>query len=237
MKRQHWALLVGGLLLAALGYRVVSSALAASRTNKAKAIAEQRLSAETAARLAVTVVERDSLAELLKAARQLNGKLIAGVQIGVPKRDTLVRHDTLYTEVIGETRTAEFLDSTFAGVIAGKVTAPPAFGPLSVEYQLTRPAFSPQVGIVRTGDAHFAVVNWRGELAEVQIPYVDVPLPRKRVYNYIEGSYSPTGPAQVRAGMAFEVGKGLVPSADFGMYLWDGKMRGPHASVSLRYVF
>lgn len=142
----------------------------------------QRLDDSTTAVLATDLRQQlDSLAGLVHAAERLGGQLQAGVRLRIAARDTVLVHDTLPTDVSADsTRTARFRDSTFAGVLSGTVTAPPCCAPLSLSYQIHRPAFSPTVGFVRAHGQDVAVVTWQGERVEVSAPYVRAQPPEAR---------------------------------------------------------
>lgn len=175
-------------------------------------IAQQPLNDSTSARLAATRIERDSLRVLLQAAKQLNGELIVALRLKVPRRDTVYKWDTLKTTVfVDGSRTASFGDSTTWAVVRGTVTAPPYPGALGITYTVSRPAFNPAVGIVRSGNAYFATVSWQNERAEVEVPFVDVPPKLPFVVPYVRGAYSPVGAMQAGAGMGFRVGRHLEP--------------------------
>jgi len=143
------------------------------RARKAEFISASQLNVInwTAGQLTQAEADRDSLAELLKAAKKLHGKLIGGVVIHVPARDTTIIHDSLPTTTVDSTRTAEFRDSTFAGSLHARITAPPCCAPLAVSYEWSRPAFTPAVGFTRVGDSVVALVSWEGEQAQIAAPY------------------------------------------------------------------
>lgn len=130
-------------------------------------------------------------AQMVKpVADSMGGKVIGAVTVYVPVRDTVVIHDTLVTVDSGGTRTASFRDSTFAGVVEGNVVAPPAPAPLRMAYTLTRPAFTPTVGLIQVGTEVSAVVRWQGEEARVDGAFALPQAPRpKRVQPFVQGSY------------------------------------------------
>lgn len=150
------------------------------------------LSQSTAARLASSELQRDSLAALYKAASQLGGKLVAGVTVTVVKHDTLILHDTLSTTLTHDsTRIAHFRDSTFAGVVSGRVLAPPCCQPLVLDsLAVLRPAFHPEIGFVQLGTHLAATVEWQGESVRLENVFA-LPLPEgpKRVRAYADYTY------------------------------------------------
>lgn len=166
-----WALIFVGLGLA--GYKYVGHLKqAAVEAQLEKDKQWQLKTADIEARAAANKKNSEELVNILKAANELNGKLVAALKLTVPKRDTFVVHDTLPTmRQSDSTRTAMFRDSSFAGVIEGKVTAPPFPAPLGVQYSLTRPAFSPKVGLVQVGSKYVWVVEWQGERFNIDAPY------------------------------------------------------------------
>ena len=147
---------------------------------QAAVLAERALRDTAQVKEAAARADRDTYAALYAAAKQAGGKPVAGVVIRVPVRDTLVIHDTVETVVSPDsTRVSRFRDSTFAGTIQGVVTAPPCCAPLAVTYTLTRPAFSPTIGFVRSGSRVLAMVEWGGEQVSVDAPFYTPPaLPR-----------------------------------------------------------
>lgn len=166
-------------------------------------------------RLAETELRRDQYAEQLKAADKLNGELVVAIRLKVPRRDTLLVHDTLETTVMVDgSRRADFRDSTFAGVLHGTVTAPPYPAPLGLQYTLTRPAFSPSVGLVRVGQRFVATVEWQGEHVEVDAPYADAELVRPpRFSPWVELLTDPGLTLTARAGAQVRVGWGMSMQA------------------------
>jgi hypothetical protein len=201
------------------------------------ALAHQKeLVAGTEARLAHESSVKDSLTGLMQAERLLHGKLLAGLRLALARRDTLVMHDTLPTISLADSasRVAHFRDSTFAGTIAGTITAPPYPAALGLSYVLTRPAFSPEIGFVKVGDSVVAVVRWQGEHAEIAAPYFDLPQkPLPLVGYFVETSWTLVGELEVRGGALVRVGRHLRlqmaaenqllthPSVNFGFrYEW-----------------
>lgn len=203
------ALLIVGAFcyLLLLGW-AINRAWVQRRQTGAAEIATKPLNDSTKAKLTTSYVERDSLRVLLKAARQLNGELVAALRIAVPKRETVYVHDTIETiRYVDGSRTATFGDSTGWAVVKGVVKAPPFPAPLGVSYTVTQPPFNPAVGLVRTGNATFAVVSWQDQKFEVEVPYADLPPKLPRVIPYVRGAWSPDGLALGGAGMGFRVRK------------------------------
>ena len=207
------ALLIGGAFayLTLLGW-TVQRVRNERQERVAAAVAQQPLNDSTSARLAGARLERDSLRTLLKAAKQLNGKLVVAMRLHVARRDTVYQHDTVPTTVYADgSRTATFGDSTTWAVVRGTVTAPPYPAALGVHYTVSRPAFSPAVGLVRSGNAYFATVTWQNEQVNVTVPYVDLPAPVSVVAPYVRGAYSPDGALLAGAGLGFRFGKHVEP--------------------------
>jgi hypothetical protein len=146
----------------------------------------------TTARLAITLADKAALANELAYAHKVHGTLVAALRLKISKRDTLVVHDTLYTQVaVDGTRTATFRDSTFAGTLEGTVTAPPSPAPLGLTYALTRPAFSPSLGFIEVGAQLVAVVTWQGERVEIVSPYQRPPKKSFPMFGgFVEGNYA-----------------------------------------------
>lgn len=197
-----------------------------------------QLSDSTAAELADTRLDRDRYAGLLRDVEDsIHGKLIAAVLIRVPKRDTVIVYDTLETERRPDsTRTATFRDSTFAGVISGQVVAPPFPAALSLQYQVSRPAFAPTVGFFQVGKRHIAVVTWQGERFELDAPYVDpkavVP---PRVSGFGEVEVDPFGIPTVGAGADLRAVWGLEAFVRLQQRLTYGE--DPRVGVGVRKRF
>lgn len=227
-------MLMGALLLCAglaAGWRQLQERHAA-------AIAAQRqLNASTQVQLASAQLDRDQLRAQLAAARTLHGKLVAALALKVPARDTLVVHDTLYTtrDATG-TRTATFRDSTFAGILHGTVTAPPDPAPLGITYTVDRPAFTPSVGFVRTGNAYYAVVEWQGEQVQIQAAYADPEPPKQRILPYLSAGWSPAQAVRLGVGTAVRLGDHWFPHVEVGGQFLDGRPR-PLVWMGLTYVF
>lgn len=168
-------------------------------------------------------------------ADSLKGRVIGAVTIYVPVRDTLVIHDTLVTRDSAGTRTASFHDSTFAGVLAGNVVAPPFPAPLSMAYTLTRPAFTPTVGLIQRGHEVHAVVEWQGERAEVQSAFALPQPPRPRLVGaYVQGTYGwTTRTVDAEGGLTVRLPQGVKAAAS---YRWQ-QGGGSEARIGLRTEF
>ena len=199
-------ILVGVFFYGFLTLWAVTRILSDRNESAAVSVAGAPLNDSTQAKLTSTGLQRDSLKVLLRAARQLNGTLIAALRIRVAQRETVYLHDTLETIRYADgTRTAPFGDSTAWSVVRGRVTAPPFPAPLSVSYSVTQPPFNPAVGIVRTGNATFAVVSWQGQEFGIEVPYTNIPPKAPRVIPYLRAAWSPTGSVLGGAGIAARV--------------------------------
>lgn len=184
----------------------ITRAMSDRRDAAAGTVAAAPLNDSTKAKLTSPGLERDSLKVLLQAAKQLNGTLIAALRIRVAQRETVYIHDTLETiRYTDGTRTALFGDSTAWSTVRGRVTAPPFPAPLSVTYSVTQPAFNPAVGLVRTGNATFAVVSWQGQEFGIEVPYTNIPPKAPRIVPYLRAAWSPVGSVLGGAGMAVRV--------------------------------
>lgn len=129
-------------------------------------------------------------------------------------RDTVIIHDSLPTETdTTGTRTAVFLDSTFAGVISGTVTAPPT-GALGIQYTFTRPAFTPTLTLTQDS----AIIDWRGErsVTPFQRPApIMVPIP-VRDLPFIGPTYS-VGVSPLLIHYRFTAGIALRPTSNWSI--------------------
>ena len=162
-----------------------------------------QLDDSTAARATRAEHQRDSLQGVLKAAKELNGRLVAALAVKVAARDTVIVHDTLPT-VVGpdSTRTAVLRDSTFAGVVRADIIAPPCCAPLRATLQVHRPEFRPEIGFVELKNKQYAaVVVWQGERATIQVPYFAPPKP-PALTRWIEGTYSLVSAPEIAAGVS-----------------------------------
>lgn len=148
------------------------------------------------------IQHRKEIEGLLTAEREMQGKLIAALKIAIAQRDTTIIHHGLPTDTLPNgTRTATFADSTFAGKLAGTVTAPPYPAPLGLAYTLTRPAFTPEIGFVRVGNKTIATVVWQGETYKIESAYFDPnPVPSPRLTPFVAAQYDLLRPAAVISG-------------------------------------
>lgn len=195
---------------------VVHQAWVKRQTGNATQIATKPLDDSTQAALTAAKADRDSLRVLLQAAKQLNGQLVAAVRLAVQKRETTYIHQTLETVRYGDSsRIAYFQDSASWYLLKAKIVAPPFPAALVLDsLTLTRPAFNPAVGFIRSGNAHFAVVTWQDERVQVQVPFSTIQPPPPRVIPYVRAAYSPVGAVMGSAGMGFRLGKHLEPYAE-----------------------
>lgn len=231
------------LILVATLCVVAGIAVHQARTARAALLLEQlalgkqrQLNDSTVAILAKDKLTHDTLQALLIAKDQLQGKLIAGVRVHVAARDTIVVHDTLVTTLAADsTRTASFRDSTFAGTVAGQVTAPPCCAPLRLTYTLHRPAFDPSIGVVQVAGKAVIVVTWQGERVELQGAFADIPVAPRRLGTFIEGGVSwPDQRPFGRAG-AFARGWGLSAFGAVEQDMAPGQL--PRVQAGLRKEF
>lgn len=156
------------------------------------------------------VAHKKEIEGLVKAADEMNGKLIAALKLAVSQRDTTIIHDTLVTTVEANgVRTATFSDSTFAGRVAGTVTAPPYPAPLKLSFTLTRPAFNPEIGFVRVGNKNFATVVWQGESYKIESPFIDTRPAEPFFTPYGEALYDLSGSWSLGAGTELRLPWGL----------------------------
>lgn len=177
--RIDWKIVVGFIIVLVLGalrtgqyVRGLRDAVVIEqlRTSEQKAYGEA-----TKARLAAQQEMTDLYKNLTKDLEDQRGQLVAALRIAVAQRDTVIVNTELPTTTFPDsTRIASFRDSTFAGVIDGKVTAPPFPSPLGISYSLTRPAFTPEVGFSKVGDRYVANVRWQGEDITIEDPFFDV---------------------------------------------------------------
>lgn len=224
-------LILGGVVLTILLAVGISRLVNKKKTENAQKTPSVDIKGGGKAELTQAKYERDSVRALLNAAKQLNGELIAALRIRIAQRETVFIHQTIETRMLpGGTRTATFADSTTWAWVKGKVTAPADTGqPLSVQYTLGRKAFTPQIGVVKTGDAYFAVVQWEGERIQLDKPFFRAPQP-PRVTPYVRGAWSPQGAVLGSAGMEFRVGRfapyveamGMATSTKVDSRLWVG---------------
>lgn len=222
------SLLIAGFAIK--GYQSARNELAAS---KLELTTQKKLNDSTVARMTTEHLQSDSLKGVITAKDQLNGKLIAAFGIRVPARDTAVHHDSLKTTVsVDSTRIATFRDSTFAGVLEGTVTAPPCCSPLALTYQLHRPAFNPEIGLVEKNGKQVAVVVWQGEQVEITNPYSNVPKEQPRFGWFGEAGYTDSKTLAARAGLYGRAFRGLSGYVATSNYF--EKTSRPRAEAGLR---
>jgi hypothetical protein len=170
---------------------------------------QTKINATQEAILASDKADKSILQGQLAAAKQLGGTLVAGVSLKVPERDTVIVHDTIPTTATPDgSRTAAFADSTFAGKLEGKITAPPFPAPLGLSYTLTRPAFNPTIGFVMVDGQPVAVVEWVGEKYEIKGAYLRLP-PEKRIKKWVEVSLNDQMHYGIGAGVDLRIGAGV----------------------------
>lgn len=223
----------------------VAAAWKAFRTQQQKrVVAELALSTQLTvdsalqARLTVNTLARDSLAQALKAEKKLSGELRAALRIDIPARETLIVERPVPTDTLDGIRIAHFRDSTFAGIISGTVTAPKYPAPLSVGYQVFRPAFSPTVAFVAIGDTVAAVVHWQGEEARITTPYWRSPNRVKFLQGFVEINYTTDGWASRLGPLANLTNNGKrILGMDMQLQGWIGTGNGFSAGTGLRGVF
>lgn len=147
-----------------------------------------------------------------QVAQAVHGTVIASAELRLPRRDTVIVHDTIRTTCVvlanaehndtprlrsgtgcppvpGVTRTAAFRDSTFAGIISGTVTAPPDSEPLGIRYRVTRPVFAPTIAFLQTKGRPVVVVSWQGE--QVTLDHVVFRPYGSPWVRYVEVTYAP----------------------------------------------
>lgn len=224
-------LILGAFCVLALGVWSANRAWVEYRTQSAQELADaKQLNDSTQAILARTRVERDTLKALYTATKALNGELVAAVKIKVAQRETVFIHQKIETTLHADgTRTATFKDSVAWAKLEGTVTAPPQ-GDLGVRYKLTRPAFEPSIGFVKSGDAYLAVVTWQGEKVELTSPYVNIPPPEPFFVPYARAAWSPFGAGLAGAGAQIKFRslrpyaevQAMVTAKEFIPMLWFG---------------
>lgn len=105
------------------------------------------------------------LPALTDAARTLHGKVVAGVSIKT-KPDTIFvpTKEVIPSTVLPDsTREATLQQDTAGYRIRITAIAPPFPQPLKIGYSFITPAFTPEVGFIRTGSSYAAVVSWGGK--------------------------------------------------------------------------
>lgn len=196
---------------------------------------QKKLTNGALARLAISEFSLDSLKDIKSSAKELHGSVVAAVAIHVPAQTATVTHAALPTTTSSDlTRTAIFSDTTFAGLVQGTVTAPPGNTPLGVTFRVYRPAFTPEVGIVKVADRYVAVVSWNRVQDSVSIssPYVGNLTAPRLLGAFAEARYGLLGaPWSVQAGV---IVRGLGWQLDAGGMWWLQKGSTPGAFVGLR---
>lgn len=173
MKKVGWIIAGAAVLVMLVAFGVRAYQLERDRRIQAELSLHQEtvLRDSAIARWASADADRQALKDLIATTSSL-GQLVAALAIKVERRDTVLIHDSLPTTVLPDgSRTAQFRDSTFAGIIDGQIIAPPYPDALGIHYTLTRPAFTPTIGFVQVGDSVVAVVKWQGEEFHVDAPY------------------------------------------------------------------
>jgi hypothetical protein len=192
--------------------------------------------------IAAKTEENNKLKRLNETAKLVGGRsatVVAGFAIAVPKRDTVVVHDTVTTQLLADsTRLATFRDSTFAGIFTVHITAPPFPANLSVVDSVSRPAFRPEVGFFKIGSKYVASVAWQGEKFDIDAPFfnTDQVKPTKHFVPWAEGTYAVGGGAnEIRAGAAIKAfGLEIGPSISQRLTLADLlKIGGQPPSIGL----
>lgn len=168
---------------------------------------QKRINDSTVILLSNERLNKERLQTIVDAGNYINGKPVAGISITIPQRDTVIKWDTLETRTtVDEWRTAKFEDSTFAGTVVGTITAPPCCAPLGLEYTITRPEFSPQIGFVKRGQSVYGVVSWRGEEVEITASYYKLPpAPPKTIGYWAEAGVNFEQQYYLRGGMALRL--------------------------------
>jgi hypothetical protein len=162
----------------------------------------------TYARLTVDRIERDSLADALAAADELNAELVAAANITLIP-DTVYRDTTIITtEIVGdEERFAHLVDTTDAGVLDATITAPKFPLPLRVQYSYIPAPVNFTVALLRLDDDEaIFTVSYLGQSAEIGAPYARLPAKEKKFVPYIGGFYDiGDGAFGFRGGARFKV--------------------------------
>jgi hypothetical protein len=127
-----------------------------------------RINDSTVVELAAAKAKLKEVQGLALAARELNGKLEAGIKV-VLRGDTArgrvtARPETVF--VAESTRLVSrdsvgfpFRDSTSAGVLRGDVTVARDLSGAAIEYEFVPSPISPEIGFVRIGGKYVAVVT------------------------------------------------------------------------------
>lgn len=100
-----------------------------------------------------------TLSALVDAAKSVDGKLVAGVQLKIPADTIVIKESVVPVDTIGETRVGE-LDTVVRGVgINVLATVPPFPDPITMSARVDIPALAPQVGFIKVGNSYHAVVS------------------------------------------------------------------------------
>lgn len=190
----------------------------------------------TTARAARLRGERDSLAALFRAAKEMRGTLVAGVRILV-KGDTIFRTDTTtITQIFPDsTRTATRTDSVNGYGVTITATAPPFPQDLRLGYELRTPKFEPEVGIVQRKDGYYAVVSWGGQKA--QTGYAFYTPPKQRRIHAMVGSQVWISPNVLRP-----FGADIYAGLRLRQQQWEGsavvgQRAAPYVGVGIARIF
>jgi hypothetical protein len=134
------------------------------------------------------------------------------------------------------TRTASFRDSTFVGIIAGVITAPPDSAPLGITYHLTRPRFDPTITFITTTSHPLVVVSWQGE--RITLDHVTIPSTEPRWIRTVDVSYTPTAKTVSMAGtIGLRLFAGLDLTASMTQPLSPNALSFPIPAMTLRKRF
>jgi hypothetical protein len=169
--RAAWPLLRLFLFVA-----LVCAGVAWAREHSARRMLEGRLETtvrlndSTTARLATTEAAFREYRAVKDAAKQLDGKLIAGVQLRVaPETVYVPLHEVATVADSDSTRRAHFVDSSNAAYrVEVDAVAPPFPAPLQLGARVTTPEFRPEIGFVQRADGTYAVVSWAGHRVETE---------------------------------------------------------------------
>jgi hypothetical protein len=236
-RRALYALGLGALLALCWG-----GAVEWSHERRAHAEAEfraqslLRLNDSTTARYMRLRGEKDSLAALYAAAKQMKGKLIAGIQINVPPETLKVPVPFPVETVIKDsTRIGTLTDSVRGYTVKITAVAPPFPANLKIGYEIATPPFNPQVGIVERSDGYFAVVHWNGQRSEAGYAFYTPPKKRRFVPligNQVWVANDPKNP------IGFDAFAGLrVHQSKWETMLALGQRRSPYVGLSMIRTF
>lgn len=224
-------LLAAAILLALAQWRHTTTDTVDAEALRAQIEALNKELKGTQLHLAEKSFQAESLKTVSEAAKLVRGVPVAGLAISIPKRDTVIVHDTVVTEILADsTRIGRFKDSTFAGTISAVIVAPPCCAALRVDsLHVTRPAFRPEVGFVKVGQSYVATVAWQGEKFSLENVFFDEQkvLPKqKHVLRWVEATYVPLGLPGLLEGPVTEL-RGGAALTMFGFQL------GPSAGMRL----